>query len=309
MWTISLPLKIQVTKKKERYFALNLNQYRNTNPFTLDKAKDNFDELVQPLIRVQKIPVLDRCTLEYVLYPGTRQLCDTNNICCIVDKFFSDSLVSSGALKDDNYNFIVDTRYRFGSIDRERPRVDVIIRDADHPSTVPWEPFIESDAMKIQTKKTTLVTFTQDDLEAALKTYLADQLQVGPKAQVVITPKGTSYEIRIEEDVEGEVPATTTPATKAKKPRLEPAEAMAALHSKAAPEAPQTTQEPTLPATEEKGHSEPIEPQFENGKAQTTAAVPETSVQETEQQPETEETPAPAPKKASLFGGFTRPKN
>ena len=123
MWIISVPLKVQISKK--RYFALNLNVYRNAHYMTLNKAKVIFKELITPFL--VQIPKLKCCSLEYVLYPKTNRLCDVSNVCSIVDKFFSDAFVESGHLEDDNYTFIHDIKYRFGAVDPENPRVDVII--------------------------------------------------------------------------------------------------------------------------------------------------------------------------------------
>lgn len=123
MWIISVPLKVQISKKG--YFALNLNVYRNAHYMTLNKAKVIFKELITPFL--VQIPKLKCCSLEYVLYPKTNRLCDVSNVCSIVDKFFSDAFVEAGHLEDDNYTFIKDIKYRFGAVDPENPRVDVII--------------------------------------------------------------------------------------------------------------------------------------------------------------------------------------
>lgn len=123
MWIVSVPLKVQISKKG--YFALNLNVYRNAHYMTLNKAKVVFKELITPFL--VQIPKLKHCSLEYVLYPKTNRLCDVSNVCSIVDKFFSDAFVESGHLEDDNYTFIKDIKYRFGAVDPKNPRVDVII--------------------------------------------------------------------------------------------------------------------------------------------------------------------------------------
>lgn len=127
MWTIDLPLRIPVSKSSE--FAVNLNQYRNAHYQILDKAKKNFTALAVEQIKKLEIPKLGKCALEYRLYPRTLQLCDVNNICSIADKFFSDSLVEAGVLEDDNYKFISDSRFLFGHVDRQNPRVSVTILD------------------------------------------------------------------------------------------------------------------------------------------------------------------------------------
>jgi hypothetical protein len=240
MWTIQLPLKIacddQSRPVKHRpdweqpYFSLNLNQYRNAHHQSLNNAKVNFEIAARKLIRAAKIPKLDRCALEYILYPRTRQLCDTNNICSIADKFFSDSLVSAGVIEDDNYNFIADSRFRFGHIDRENPRVDVIIRSPDHLTTVPPEPLTEREntLMKITTRATHVISFTSEDILNALREHLKAHITITPETnlgQLHALTDGT-YELRIEQN--GLVTEEGS-KTRGRKPKAEPKEAMAAL--------------------------------------------------------------------------------
>lgn len=129
MWTISLPLRVPISKKSD--FILNLNDYRNAHFLVLNKAKVTFGERVRPLLK--DLPAMDQCSLEYTLYPATRRKCDVSNICSIVDKFFSDTLVDAGKLIDDNYEVVLGVQYLFGSVDKSNPRVDVTIRSfKDH---------------------------------------------------------------------------------------------------------------------------------------------------------------------------------
>lgn len=123
MWVIPSPIRVPVTLKKD--FILNLNHYRNAHQFTLHKAKVTYEEMVTPL--VVHLPKLDKVRMSYLLFPKSRQLCDVSNFCSIVDKFFSDTLVSAGILPDDNYEHVIMVAYGFGGIDRDNPRVDVVI--------------------------------------------------------------------------------------------------------------------------------------------------------------------------------------
>lgn len=121
--TLRLPIRVPVSKKKD--FILNLNQYRNTHFLVLNKAKATFKELVADGIK--PLPVMDRAFFVYTVYPQTRALSDVANYCSVVDKFFSDALVEAGKLPDDNFNFVPQVIYSFGSVDKFNPRVDVEI--------------------------------------------------------------------------------------------------------------------------------------------------------------------------------------
>lgn len=314
MWTIALPLRVPVSKKK--FFILNLNQYRNTHPFVLNKAKITFAEMVHPLIKAAGVPKLNRCTLQYILYPGTARECDVNNVCSIQDKFFSDTLVEHKVLEDDNYKFLAQGSWEFGYIDPENPRVEVIIRSPDHIPLVPPEVVQEPEPMKIVTKTTTLVTFTQEDLDAAILDYVEDKISVAPGASVSITPKeGVGYEIRIEQDSEA-TPGSSSekPARKERRKKADPKEAMqhlkehapsepsetvsdADLIIKVIPETPTASPEPELPVVgEEKGHASSLFSPVE---------VP----QQEPEKPKEEAPPAAVTKAPSLFAAFKRPDN
>lgn len=121
---ITSPLKIPVSSKKS--FSLNLNQYRNTHFLVLNKAKNNYSDLMLP--KIQEIEPMEQVELFYTLYPATRHKQDIMNVCSIVDKFFCDVLVKGGVIPDDTYEQIPKTHYSFGEIDKENPRVEIEIR-------------------------------------------------------------------------------------------------------------------------------------------------------------------------------------
>ncbi len=121
--TVSVPISVPVTKKKR--FYLNLNQYRNAHHFTLSKAKINFAEIVSP--RVRHLPPMGKIRMLYTLFTGSNQSVDTANVCCIVDKFFSDVLVSEKKIVDDNRDIVLEICFIYGGVDKLNPRVEVMI--------------------------------------------------------------------------------------------------------------------------------------------------------------------------------------
>ena len=92
---------------------------------TLNRAKIEFNKAV--LSRLVDIPKLPSVVISYTVYPRTRALSDVANYCAVVDKFFSDVLVSAGKLEDDNFNYVQGVLYFFGSVDPINPRVTVNI--------------------------------------------------------------------------------------------------------------------------------------------------------------------------------------
>lgn len=329
MWTIQLPLRVPVSKKK--FFPLNLNQYRNAHFQVLDKAKKAFAKEIEP--KLVGIPKLKKLALEYVLYPGTSQLCDTNNILSIADKFFSDSLVAQKVIDDDNYTFIADSRFLFGHIDRENPRIEVTIHSPDHIPLVRPEPLIEESERETM-KIVTLITLTQMDLNAALGDYVGKLVPTTPDMNFDLQKQADgTYQIKLEAASGAVSPVPAAPVVEVKHrgraPKAEPKVAMAALKDVQATQAqtpqpetksaPETSQEPSSEAPVASEESKPatpvkslfVKPADINPANLTAEAHVEPDFEaEPEAGNQGEETPPPAaPKGPSLFAGFKRPNN
>lgn len=338
MWTIQLPLRVAVSKNRD--FSLNLNQYRNSHFQTLDKAKKTFTHLAMERIQQQQIPRLERCALEYILYPGTRQLCDVNNVCSVVDKFFSDSLVHAGVIDDDNYTFIADSRFRFGAIDRENPRVEVTIRDPgassdsllpvrsepspDHPSMpspASTKPRQGSPAiMKIQT--TTTVTLSQDDVRTAVLSYLKSQGLNASLQEMTYAAQGGDLILTMVSDApspsapassaSSEKPVTRKPAKLDPKVAMQAVEAAQAAKHHAEAES-ESSSEPESPAVEaevpEPSETPSPKPEIDHSPKTPEELARDEARLEALAKGKTE-APVPKPPKApSLFAGFKRPQN
>lgn len=123
---ISSPLDVPVNKSGKK-FILNMNNYRNTHYHVLNKAKKVYKELISQSIL--GLPLFNKIKLEFTLYPKTKRSTDLDNVCSIHAKFFQDALTELGRIPDDNYNHIVEVTYKFGSVDKENPRVDITITE------------------------------------------------------------------------------------------------------------------------------------------------------------------------------------
>jgi hypothetical protein len=99
-----LPRKTKADKK----IMLNLNVYRNTCFAENNQAKLYFSPIVFHNFKANKIEV------SYHVEKRTKRKFDTMNIISVVDKFFLDWLVASGALPDDSFKNV-----SYGSITGE----------------------------------------------------------------------------------------------------------------------------------------------------------------------------------------------
>ena len=163
---INLPYSIPVGKKDDKFYV-NLNQYRNAHYHTLNSAKITFKELIND--QVKQLPKFNVIKLWYRVFAPSKRLVDTNNICSIADKFFCDALVEAGKLEDDNYNFLIETRFTFGGIDKGNPRVEVEIE--------------ETQPMKIIFGKDEILSALTNYVHSHLGIPMGDTIAVSLKAQ------------------------------------------------------------------------------------------------------------------------------
>ena len=126
LYNLTAPLIV----KGKVNFSLNLNQYRNAHYFKLNDSKIAFKAYMKD--QIELLPAMDKIAITYTLYPKTHKLVDISNVCSIVDKYFSDALVELGKIPDDNYKHVLGIMYRFGSVDKLNPRVEILVSDVSN---------------------------------------------------------------------------------------------------------------------------------------------------------------------------------
>jgi len=115
-----------VTVNNKR-FALNLNIYRNTHHYTLNQAKINFKENLYRLYPELLKMKFQSVVISYTVSPCDKRLFDLMNVLSIVDKFFCDALVQSGAIPDDNYKHVSYGEIKVGEIDKNNDCKKIVI--------------------------------------------------------------------------------------------------------------------------------------------------------------------------------------
>lgn len=297
--TISLPIYLKYGVKKPKTFALNLNVYRNTHFQILNNMKVLFEKSVKKSL--DNLPQMSKVTLTYTLFFGSKREVDTSNVCCIVDKFFSDTLVNASKLLDDNHNVISEITYRFGGVDTQNPRCDVTLSD------------YEVVAVKEEPMRIILV---QSEIEAALRAYVFSQINVAEGQDISIDFKNT----RGEDGATAEINITKPDPAKVAEGNAQRAPTASPLNpvvkspfnsEKAATTSPAPAAKPTEPTSSEPEQSaEPASTNTEKlpdlSQEDKTLKVP-SFLQREPLKDEPKEEPA-APSK-SLFGGLTKPVN
>jgi hypothetical protein len=126
---IILPLSVTLPRKKkeDKVFTLNLNIYRNSHHFILNDAKIAYKEKVrESIVGMEKIEY-SPLIFTYTLYPSSGRKFDLPNVCSIIDKFTCDALIEFGIIPDDSYKVIGNVIYKFGRVDKDNPRCELVI--------------------------------------------------------------------------------------------------------------------------------------------------------------------------------------
>ena len=127
---ILLPLEVFYSKKKK--FILNLNNYRNAHYRVLSIAKKLYtDNLIPRLEGFDSFS--EPVTLTYTYYARSNRRLDISNPCSIIDKFACDALVKAEILEDDSFNQIKAVVYKFGGVDKDNPRCELVITQNGTP--------------------------------------------------------------------------------------------------------------------------------------------------------------------------------
>jgi len=103
---------VNVSKKTTK--AINLNVYRNLHHHHLNTQKKNFHETVKPLLRDK--PKAKKIWIHYEIFAPRNGILDTMNVGSIADKYFSDTLVETGKIPDDNQKHVVLNTFSFGGV-------------------------------------------------------------------------------------------------------------------------------------------------------------------------------------------------
>lgn len=145
MITISMPLYVTkgfVCKRRKRVldkhgnpkpkkYHFNLNNYRNWESNLSNTLKKMYKEIaVKKFHSSHMWKIDDKIKLTFTMYRGDKRKVDRSNVLSIHEKFFCDALVGEHFLVDDNDSYIESSHYYTGEIDKEDPRVDILIEEA-----------------------------------------------------------------------------------------------------------------------------------------------------------------------------------
>lgn len=276
-WKICLPWKIPLSANKD--FPINLNHYRNAHFQELNNAKIKFAKLVSPLLG--SVLCMESCSLAYVIFPPSKRECDISNICCIADKFFSDTLVSCGKIVDDNFKIVSNINFSYGHVDPLNPRIEVTITPIGKTSKFP-EP----------KDKDMQIILSQEEITEAITAYVGQQLTVADNFAISVALTSARNE---------GVSATVN---------LVPVEAKPVLVGKTTPRKAAPTATTVVKAeVPTEALDQPVVEEAECAVGEAVVLPDPEPTEEVVQASVVDEPVVPAVKPRSLFGGMVKPQN
>lgn len=136
MQEIKLELPIYTNKtigrkdnKKTKTYLLSINWYRVAHYQEKNNVKKYYNELVANILKERVNTRFNgKIRVSYKLY-YKNSASDMMNIVSIIDKFFLDALQELKIIEDDNVLNYRECKIEVVGQDKERPRVEVVVRD------------------------------------------------------------------------------------------------------------------------------------------------------------------------------------
>ena len=126
---ISVPLFVVLPRKtmQDKKVIINLNNYRNWNFIVNNIIKKKYKEQLENVLAPLKLKTPIKLTFK--LYRASNRITDRANVLSIHEKFFCDALTEWNCIEDDSDEYIQETKYITGGLDKENPRVEIIIEE------------------------------------------------------------------------------------------------------------------------------------------------------------------------------------
>lgn len=123
------PLFITLPRKtvKDKRIALNMNTYRNLHHRISNDAKKAYSEALRE--QLEGLSIQTPVEVTYKVYKGSKRRLDKMNVVSVVSKFLLDSITEYGCWEDDNDDYVKTETILPTELDRENPRVEIIIKE------------------------------------------------------------------------------------------------------------------------------------------------------------------------------------
>jgi len=123
------PLFVTLPRKtvKDKRIYLNMNTYRNLHHRISNDAKKAYSEALREQLR--NLSIQTPVEVTYKVYKGSKRRLDKMNVVSVVSKFLLDSITEYGCWEDDNDDYVKKETIEPTELDRDNPRVEIIIKE------------------------------------------------------------------------------------------------------------------------------------------------------------------------------------
>ena len=123
------PLFVTLPRKtvKDKRIALNMNTYRNLHHRISNDAKKAYSEALRE--QLEDLSIQTPVEVTYKVYKASKRRLDKMNVISVVSKFLLDSITDYGCWEDDNDDYVKTETILPTELDRENPRVEIIIKE------------------------------------------------------------------------------------------------------------------------------------------------------------------------------------
>ena len=122
--TITLSLPLFITNRSNKRKWLTLNNYRNWHYQVSNDIKRRFKSEVFDKLDFN---IKGRVKIEYFYFAPDKRTRDLMNVISVIDKFFQDAMVERGCIESDDLSTVVEVNSCYMGIDKQDPRLDVMI--------------------------------------------------------------------------------------------------------------------------------------------------------------------------------------
>lgn len=119
---LNIPFKVKGKNK----VSINLNNYRNWHRMTESKIKKHYSKTVGT--QLQGLRFNKPIEVTYKVYKPTGRRLDKGNVLSVTQKYLLDALTEHGCIPDDNDDFVKREVFESTELDRDNPRVSVVIK-------------------------------------------------------------------------------------------------------------------------------------------------------------------------------------
>ncbi len=123
------PLSVTLPRKtvKDKKIYLNMNTYRNLHHRISNDAKKAYSETLRE--QLEGLSIQTPVEVTYKVYKASKRRLDKMNVVSVVSKFLLDSITEYGCWEDDNDDYVKTETILPTELDRDNPRVEIIIKE------------------------------------------------------------------------------------------------------------------------------------------------------------------------------------